>query len=111
MWLATRPWQRAIFHQAGTIRRLQPGGVWMALVPEEHWPDDPESIAQIKADWDPEWGDRMQEMVLIGAGMDQDGIIEALTACLLTERGNDCGEEAWVHLNDPLPAWPQPEPA
>ena len=74
LWLATRARERTVFHQAGTIARIDPGGTWWALVPREHWPEDQETLEQIERDWDPQWGDMMQEMVLIGANMDQDAI-------------------------------------
>ena len=108
MWLATRPRQRAIFHQAGTTCRIDPGGTWWVLVPQEHWPDDPETIAQIQRDWDPNWGDMMQELVLIGAHLDQDAISNALDACLLNDEELAGGEDFWVNYADPFPAWQVP---
>ncbi len=109
LWLATRPRQRAIFHQAGTMCRIDPGGGWWALVPREQWPhDDPEAIAQIERDWDPEWGDMMQELVLIGANMDEQELTLVLNACLLDDDELAAGENSWIQFNDPFPQWPEP---
>jgi G3E family GTPase len=107
LWLASRPRQRAVFHQAGTICRMDPGGEWWALVPEEEWPTDPEALQQIQKDWDPHWGDMMQEMVLIGADMDQVSIVKALEDCLLSDAELAGGEDAWQRYPDPFPAWPE----
>ena len=102
LWLQTRPRQRSVFQQAGTVCRLDPGGVWWNLVPREHWPQDPEFKAQIDKDWDPEWGDMQQELVLIGAHMDKGGIIDSLEGCLLDDAELDGGEAEWLTMPDPF---------
>jgi hypothetical protein len=86
---------------------MDPGGEWWALVPEEEWPTDPEALQQIQKDWDPHWGDMMQEMVLIGADMDQVSIVKALEDCLLSDAELAGGEDAWQRYPDPFPAWPE----
>jgi G3E family GTPase len=111
LFLATRPRQRAVFHQAGVSCRIDPGGPWWMLVPREHWPQDEEFAKQIEKDWDPEWGDMMQELVLIGAHMDQEAIETALNACLLDDVDVEGGELSWLKMPDPFPAWPEPETA
>ena len=109
--MATRPRQRSVFHQAGVTCRLDPGGVWWALVPREHWPQEEAFREQIDRDWDPEWGDMMQEMVLIGAHLDQETVTAALDQCLLDDDELEAGEAAWRAMPDPFPEWPQPAPA
>ena len=47
-------------------------GYWdAAMSPEEHGLSDQDIL---EANWDPQWGDRMQELVFIGIGMDKDDI-------------------------------------
>jgi G3E family GTPase len=107
LWIATRPAQSAIFHQAGKQMTLSPGSRWWALVPEEQWPQDPAALAEIRAGWDPEWGDIGTELVLIGLRLDQRVLTRALNACLLTDKEMVGGEQRWARFEDPWPAWPQ----
>ncbi len=60
----------------------------------------------IEARWDPVFGDRRQELVFIGIGMDQAAIRRDLDACLLdpsAAAGFD--PTGWADLPDPFPAW------
>ena len=50
-----------------------------------------------------EHGDRHQELVFIGRGMDQHKIETLLDDCLLTDEEYDCGPANWVDFDDPLP--------
>jgi G3E family GTPase len=109
LWIATRPAQSAIFHQAGKQMSLSPGAPWWALVPEDQWPDDPLAVTEIRAGWDPEWGDIGTELVLIGLRLDQRGLTRALNACLLTDKEMVGGEQRWARFEDPWPAWPRPQ--
>lgn len=56
--------------------------------------------------WHPVWGDRCQELVWIGMGMDEAAIRAMLDACLLTDEEMALGPEAWAEqIDDPLPPW------
>ena len=59
------------------------GELWFAAVPEEFWP---EGISdKIKGpQWDEVYGDRMQEIVIIGIDLDKEGVTKALNTCLMT---------------------------
>jgi G3E family GTPase len=57
-WLASRPQEMMLWSQAGGLFQLSPGGGWWADTPREFWPEDEESVAQIKADWVEPDGDR-----------------------------------------------------
>ncbi|WP_342235105.1 zinc metallochaperone GTPase ZigA [Inquilinus sp. OTU3971] len=103
-WLATRPGWVGEMSQAGAILRHEAIGFWWAAVPRERWPQDPEMRGMIEARWDPVFGDRRQELVFIGIGMDQAAIRRELDACLLDPpAGFD--PAGWADLPDPFPAW------
>ncbi|PLW31076.1 hypothetical protein PCASD_13529 [Puccinia coronata f. sp. avenae] len=54
----------------------------------EEWSDDPEVVKSILADFEEPWGDRRQEIVMIGTEMRSGGekrLQEALDACLLDD--------------------------
>jgi hypothetical protein len=55
--------------------------------------------------WDPQWGDRCQEVVWIGIDMDEAALRGMLDACLLTDEEMAAGPEGWTELEDPLPEW------
>jgi len=50
-------------------------------------------------------GDRRQELVLIGIGLDTDAWRAKFDACLLDDAEYAAGEAAWRALPDPFPAW------
>ena len=80
-------------------------GFWWAAQPESRWPDDAEWRAGIAQHWQEPWGDRRQEIVLIGVGMDEASLRLDLDACLLTDAEMKGGANAWARLPDPFPAW------
>jgi G3E family GTPase len=52
-----------------------------------------------------EVGDRRQEIVFIGIGMDEAALRQRLDACLLTTDEMRGGPDAWSRLPDPFPRW------
>jgi G3E family GTPase len=84
-WLATRSAEVYVWSQAGASCSFEPTGQWWASVPRSQWPDDPEDRAAIDDSWDDLWGDRRQEIVIIGQGIDRGVLTEALDRCLLTD--------------------------
>ena len=104
-WLATRPNWVAEFSLAGAVSSVTPLGGWWAAVPREHWPDHPQALARMQSLWQEPWGDRRQELVFIGTGMDKAAITVALNACLLDTEGFT--PDQWTGLPDPFPAWGQ----
>jgi G3E family GTPase len=111
LWIASRPEIMGIFSQAGISITIDPMARWWADTPRERWPDDPESLEHAASLWDPETGDRRQEIVLIGAGMDEAALRAQLDACLLTEAEYAAGPALWSTFEDPLPEWPEVESA
>ncbi|WP_306152225.1 GTP-binding protein [Roseovarius sp. MMSF_3281] len=103
-WLATRPEWVAEFSLAGALSKVAPLGTWWATVPQERWPDHPQAREYLEKHWQEPFGDRRQELVFIGAGMDRDAICAALDAALV---GPDDRYDpaAYTGLADPFPAW------
>jgi hypothetical protein len=68
---------------------MRPYGEWLAgKLPRHIWPKG-------RPGWDPDWGDRKQEVVLIGQGLQQERLQALLEGCLLGEEEVAQGEEAW----------------
>ncbi len=106
-WLASRHTQAGFWSQAGGVVSAGPGGQWWAETPRESWPeDDPQMLAEIESIWDPETGDRRQELVIIGQDLDQAAVAEALDDCLLTDEEMDSGPSEWEMMEDPFAPWP-----
>ncbi len=103
MWIASRNDWAYDWSQAGCSIRMDPAGFWWAAAPEDEWPEDEESIAEIAAKLASPHGDRQQQLVFIGHGMDQARIIETLDQCLLTDSEFAAGPEAWASFDDPFP--------
>lgn len=103
-WVATRPDWLAEFSLAGALSSIRPMGMWWAAVPPERRPDLPQAVAYLDRHWREPFGDRRQELVFIGAGMDKAAITAALDAALL-EGAADFTPKAWADLDDPFPAW------
>ena len=110
-WIATRPDWIGLWSQAGQVAEFSPHAVWWDTVPQDEWPDDPESRMGIVCQFEGEYGDRRQELVFIGRKLDEAAIRAALDACLLTDDEMTGGPEAWMTFADPLPEWQAPEQA
>jgi len=104
-WLATRMAWAGSWQLAGAVGRHEAAGFWFAAVDPSEWPDDAGWRAQVKALWQEPHGDRRQEIVFIGVGMEEAALRRALDACLLTEAEYAAGPRAWARLPDPFPAW------
>ena len=102
-WLATRPDWVGEYSLAGAVAVTGGLGRWWSAVPQARWPEDPEWRRQVRANWDRTFGDRRQELVFIGVGLDQAAITAALDACLLPDA--TFRPQAWARLDDPFPAW------
>ena len=104
-WLATRLDLVGSWSQAGAACEYGLAGRFWASVDRQRWPDSPEFHALIARMWEHPWGDRRQELVLIGAGMDEAQMRAQLDACLLTDQEFERGPEGWASLPDPFGPW------
>ena len=106
-WLASRPDDALNFSQAGGSLRAERAGVWWASMPfaqRSQYGSFLENQASIEARWHKRFGDRQNELVIIGQDLQQDQIIAELQACL-------CTEAELKHMDnngafkDPFPVW------
>ncbi|MEO9592184.1 GTP-binding protein, partial [Rhodopirellula bahusiensis] len=81
--------------------RMNPAGFWWAATPEDEWPDDEDSIAEIRSMFVGEHGDRHQELVFNGNAMSQARITEILDECLLTNLELAQGLDGWADMEEP----------
>ncbi len=104
-WIASRPEFCATWSQAGAVTRTELAGMWWAATPKEYWPEDAETLQHIHSRMQGPYGDRQQELVLIGIVMDKAALTAAFDACLMTEAELAAGMDAWRTLSDPFPQW------
>jgi G3E family GTPase len=93
-WLASRPAQALNWSQAGGSLRAESAGVWWASMPfkeRTQYAAFLDNQQWIESRWDKDFGDRMNELVIIGQDMRKDLIINELTECL-------CTEEEWSQV-------------
>lgn len=105
VWLAAQGDLAATLSQAGPSIQFGPAGYWLATMPEEQQMEVLASEPDVKAKWDEQWGDRVNEIVFIGIGLDQSAIEATLDQALLT--GEEMAQD-WNRFNNPLP-WPAEE--
>ncbi len=103
-WIATRPEWVAEFSLAGALSSVKPLGTWWASVPHENWPDHDSARDYMKAHWQEPWGDRRQELVFIGAGIDWGALKARLDTCLVPEV-IATRPDALPDYPDPFPVW------
>ncbi|MCG3268067.1 GTP-binding protein [Yoonia sp. I 8.24] len=103
-WIATRPEWVAEFSLAGALSSVKPLGTWWASVPQENWPDHDSARDYMKAHWQEPWGDRRQELVFIGAGIDWSALKARLDSCLVPEVVAT-SPDALPDYPDPFPVW------
>ena len=71
-----------LFEQAGRQFNIRKAGEWFATMPKEELMQLMADDAQLRKDWDPQYGDRMQKLVFIGQHLDRKVITDALDNCL-----------------------------
>ncbi|MEL6563105.1 MAG: GTP-binding protein [Pseudomonadota bacterium] len=110
-WIATRPDWVAEFSLAGALSSVKPMGTWWAKVPQARWPEHVATYDYIKQHWAEPWGDRRQELVFIGAGIDWPSLKARLDACLVPEALAAGPDALPLDLPDPFPGWRRVEDA
>jgi G3E family GTPase len=87
-WLASRPDTAMNWSQAGGSLRAERAGVWWASMPfgeRIKYAGFVENQQHIESKWSKEFGDRANELVIIGQDMEREKIVAELDACLCTD--------------------------
>ena len=81
-YFSDKPDQCYLFEQAGRQKSIREAGLWFATMPEDELQDMMERDRNLRRDWDPEYGDRMQKIVFIGQNLDKQSLAELMDSCL-----------------------------
>jgi G3E family GTPase len=106
-WIASRKNDALNWSQAGGSLRADKAGVWWSSMPYAErikYAGFVENQKVIESKWDKRFGDRQNELVIIGQELDKDEIISELQACLCTE--NEVKDmEVGLRFKDPFPEY------
>ncbi|MGG0460264.1 GTP-binding protein [Priestia aryabhattai] len=99
-WLASRNNMAGLLSQAGTSILIQGAGEWVATYTAEEREQTLKEEPELRAKWNEQFGDRINELVFIGIDMNESEIIKTLDRCLLTTEEMN---QDWAAFKDPLP--------
>ena len=72
-----------LFEQAGRQKSIREAGLWFATMPEDELQDMMRRDKNLRRDWDPVYGDRMQKIVFIGQNLDKKALVALMDSCLV----------------------------
>ena len=104
-WIASRKNEALNWSQAGGSLRADKAGVWwssMTFAQRIQYPSFVENQKEIETKWDKRFGDRLNELVIIGQDLNKQDIIYELSECLCTE-SEIRDMEAGLKFKDPFP--------
>ncbi len=104
LWLASNHDETVLFSKAGSTLTFEPSGLWLAAEETQSSEADPELAEYIGQVWESPFGDRRQEIVLIGLEMNRAEMEAALDAALLTDGEMEQGAAMWRQLDNPFEA-------
>lgn len=106
IWLATRNLLVGGVSRTAWQNSCGAAGIWWAALPREEWPEDAEVLMKMQETWREPYGDRRQELVLIGSEAQlAEATRRQLDACLLTDEEYAQPFKDWSAFSDPFPAW------
>jgi len=106
IWLATRNLLVGGVSRTNRQNSCGAAGIWWAALPREEWPEEPDALKRMQETWREPYGDRRQELVLIGEVQLLSGAVRReLDACLLTDAEFARPVKEWASFPDPFPAW------
>ncbi|MCE5473178.1 GTP-binding protein [Staphylococcus pseudintermedius] len=97
-WLAQYNNVACLVSQAGTAVDIHPVTFWVASMPKAERAAILQERPDVRADWDPEYGDRHTQLVMIGIDLDEAAITAQLDACLLNSQEIDVD---WSQFSEP----------
>ncbi|MEF2248181.1 GTP-binding protein [Paenibacillus sp. IITD108] len=100
MWLASRNHMAQSISQAGPSVQFGPMGYWVAALTKAEQNEMLMQDSELRKQWDPVYGDRINKVVFIGIDMDREAIVTSLDLCLLTD---DEMEQSWSRLDGDFP--------
>ena len=71
-----------LFEQSGVQKSIRNAGLWFATMPEEQLEEMMKRDANLRRDWDPDYGDRMVKIVFIGQNLDRKELAAMMDECL-----------------------------
>ena len=71
-----------LFEQSGVQKSIRNAGLWFATMPEEQLEEMMKRDANLRRDWDPDYGDRMVKIVFIGQNLDRKELASMMDECL-----------------------------
>ncbi len=86
-WLGSRPDKALLWSQAGGSLKAEPYGSWWASMSYKQRAANPlymENQQTIMDKWDKQWGDRLNEIVIIGQEMNKEEMWQEFSQCLCT---------------------------
>lgn len=105
IWLATRNLLVGGVSRTRWQNSCGAAGVWWAALPREDWPEEVERLNKMQETWREPYGDRRQELVLVGDAKQLAVLPKQLDACLLTADEYAKPVKEWGQLPDPFPVW------
>jgi G3E family GTPase len=108
IWIASRHDRIGLWNHSGALWQISGGKRWLASVPYDTWNlSDASDLSDAFKVWDMQWGDRRQELVIIGQGMDAAKVRKDLESCLLTSKELKTGPVSWQDFEDEFEDWPE----
>lgn len=98
VWLAQYNHVACLFSQAGSFVNIHPITYWVDAMKEEQKREILDARPEVKENWDPEYGDRETQFVIIGSDLNVDEITKSLDKCLVDSQEIDAD---WSQLHDP----------
>nr|WP_263313953.1 GTP-binding protein [Mammaliicoccus sp. Marseille-Q6498] len=98
VWLAQYNHVACLFSQAGSFVNIHPITYWVDAMSDAQKKEILDDRPEVKANWDPEYGDRETQFVVIGSDLDVEEITKSLDACLINAQEID---QDWTKLTDP----------
>ncbi|MGK9044913.1 GTP-binding protein [Mammaliicoccus vitulinus] len=98
VWLAQYNHVACLFSQAGSFVNIHPITYWVDAMKEEQKREILDDRPEVKENWDPEYGDRETQFVIIGSDLNVDEITKSLDKCLVDSQEIDAD---WSQLYDP----------